>query len=343
MYKWLAALPLFCVCSVHAQTFNATPLNDLGTGLYLNQFEGGLYENGTNLVPGDHAADGDNFAAQVGTHGQFVFLSIGMSNALLEFRTFVSFVTQPPQVSKINDNIIVLDGAQGDYVACTWAFPYGTPKQNGCKNINPDVTTNPYDNVLNEILQPAGLSESQVEVIWLKDADLFPTVSLPSSKADAYAYEGYLGDIARAARVRYPNLKLIFLASRIYAGYATVQRNPEPYAYEYGFSTKWAIQAQIDQIRGHGINPTTGDLSYSVAPWLAWGPYLWADGTTPRSDGLIWCNGQAGSPCFGEVDFQSDGTHPNQQGEDKVSTLLWNFFSTSEFTTSWFLENKRGR
>ena len=101
----------------------------------------------------------------------------------------------------------------------------------------------------------------------------------------------------------------MFITSRIYAGYATVPLNPEPYAYEYGFSVKWAIQAQVDQMRGGAPDSIAGNLDYKkgVAPWLAWGPYLWADGTTPRSDGLTWDRSE----------FQPDGTHPNPKAAKK--------------------------
>ena len=37
---------------------NLTPINDLGKNLYLDQFQGGLYPNGSKDVPTDHAAQG---------------------------------------------------------------------------------------------------------------------------------------------------------------------------------------------------------------------------------------------------------------------------------------------
>ena len=40
-------------CSVTSVGF--TPLNDLGTGLYLDQFQGRLYPKGSNDVPAVHA------------------------------------------------------------------------------------------------------------------------------------------------------------------------------------------------------------------------------------------------------------------------------------------------
>jgi hypothetical protein len=191
----------------------------------------------------------------------------------------------------------------------------------------PQFLPNQYDRIRDEQLKPAGLAEDQVEVIWMKNADPRPDIALPSKDAEAYRFEREIGEMARAARSRYPNLKLMFITSRIYAGYATVRLNPEPYAYEYGFSVKWAIQAQIDQMRGGTPDSIAGNLDYKkgVAPWMAWGPYLWADGTAPRSDGLTWDHSE----------FQQDGTHPNPKGREKIARALMDFFLISQYAT-WF-------
>jgi hypothetical protein len=190
-----------------------------------------------------------------------------------------------------------------------------------------------YDRVRDNVLTPQGLSESQVQAIWMKVADAQPTVHLPNSNADAYILEGLTGGVMRACRTRYPNLRIAFVSSRIYAGYAgypnpTVSSlNPEPYAYESGLSMKWLIEAQINQMAGGPIDPVAGDLNYNtVAPWIAWGPYLWADGMTQRSDGLRWlCS-----------DIENDGTHPATGGETKVGSMLLNFMLTSRYATPWF-------
>jgi hypothetical protein len=151
---------------------------------------------------------------------------------------------------------------------------------------------------------------------------------LPDPGADAYELLRNLADIVRAIRVRYPNVQVVFLSSRIYAGYATTLLNPEPYAYESGLTVKWLIEAQIDQMNGLGIDPIAGNLDWnSTAPLLVWGPYLWADGLTPRSDGLIW-------EC---PDFDPDGTHPSEAiGWGKVGQILLDFFLTSPLSTPWF-------
>ena len=165
--------------------------------------------------------------------------------------------------------------------------------------------------------------------LFQKEADAGPSTALPSASADAYVLETYLGDIARAVKTRYPHAQMIFFSSRIYAGYATTTLNPEPYAYESGFAVKWLVQAQIDQLRNGGVvvDAHAGDLNdNTVAPWIAWGPYLWASGTTPRSDGLVWQ----------QSDFGSDGTHPSTSGRTKVGTMLLNFFLTTPFTKAWF-------
>ena len=306
-----------------AQSFVAKPLSDLGMGKYKG-FQGGLYENGSNEVPKDHGADGLALAAQVQPiRGKFVLLSVGMSNATIEFREFESLAAADSHVNRAT--MTLLDGAKGAMTACFWRFATENPVQSRCRAPRP--IPNQYDRIRDELLKPAGLAEDQVEVIWLKNADPRPGVALPSADADAFVYERELGEMARAARARYPNLKLLFISSRIYAGYATLPLNPEPYAYEYGFSVKWAIQSQIDQMRSGKVDPVAGDLDYKkgVAPWIAWGPYLWADGTAARSDGLTWKASE----------YQPDGTHPNREGVDKIAHMLLDFFENSPYA-AWF-------
>jgi hypothetical protein len=171
-----------------------------------------------------------------------------------------------------------------------------------------------------------------VQVAWLKVANPDPTVSLPAQNADAYTLVAQMGNILRAMKTRYPNLRLVYISSRIYAGYATSPLNPEPYAYESAFAVKWLIEAQINQMRTGQIDARAGDLDYNsgVAPWIAWAAYMWADGMNPRSDGLTWSRS----------DFQSDGTHPSQSGQQKVGTMLLDFFKREPTATPWFLASQ---
>jgi hypothetical protein len=181
-------------------------------------------------------------------------------------------------------------------------------------------------------LAPLGLSENQVEIAWIKLADARPTTSLPADSADAYVFLSNLGQVVRALKVRYPNLLLVFISSRVYGGYSTTDWNPEPYAYEEGFSVKWAIESQINEMRGLVANPRAGTLNYAKksAPVILWGPYLWANGTTPRADGVTW----------DRTDFEADGAHVSQSGETKVAGMLLGFFKTSQYTRCWFLANQ---
>jgi hypothetical protein len=320
--SWLVLLHLL-TAGLWAQSFVATPLNDLGSGKYKG-FVGGLYENGSNEIPRDHASDGLALAAQVKpVRGKSVLLGIGMSNAVIEFRAFEDLASSDARIN--HASMAVINGAQGAMTACFWRFATENPVEKGCRAPHP--IPNQYDRVRDELLKPAGLGEDQVEAIWMLNADPRPNVALPSPDAEAYVYEREIGEIARAARARYPNLKVMFISSRVYAGYARVPLNPEPYAYEYGFSVKWAIQAQVDQMRSGKVDSIAGDLDYKkgTAPWLAWGPYLWADGEVPRSDGLTWKASE----------FQQDMTHPNQEGVNKVAHMLMDFFIKSEYA-AWF-------
>ncbi|MCI0396423.1 MAG: hypothetical protein L0332_22540 [Chloroflexi bacterium] len=319
--------------------FSATPLIDMGPGDNYLGFPGRLYPGPSNVMPVPHHLAGLERATAVqpldtagapDPAGKIVFLSVGMSNTATEFCghepdgvtcTPWSFIGQASQDPAVNHTtLVMINGAKAGQDADAWDSP---AEEN-------------YNRIRDAILAPLGLAEAQVQVVWLKvanaEAGLAP--SLPAAQADAYLLLTYMGNIVRALRVRYPNLRQLFVSSRIYAGYATTILNPEPYAYESGLAVQWLVAAQINQMNGQPPHPLAGDLDYnSLAPWLAWGPYLWADGLNPRSDGLTWA----------PADFASDGTHPSPSGQAKVALLLLRFFKNSPLTACWFLASGRCR
>ena len=64
-----------------------------------------------------------------------------------------------------------------------------------------------------------------------------------------------------------------------------------------------------------------------MAPWVDWGTYNWADGLSPRSDGLTW-------EC---ADFVTDGTHPSTSGREKVAQILLAFAHAEPTIAAWYL------
>lgn len=356
----IAALALPVTVAICQSYFTQVPLNDLGTGTYLS-FEGGLYENGTNVVPADHDADGQTFASQIqpldvngnpSPTGRVILLSEGMSNALIEFSSFAAIANHSKAVN--HKTMVIWDGAASNQVACYWYPSDGSP---ACS----PTTENEYDRITAGMAK-VGFSNLQVQSMWIDNANgrLHPQnrgcqpqgtlcVSLcdptvagcmnSEDKTNALNEEEEFGNTLRAAKARFPNLQQAFFSGRVYAGYAvgaTGDVDPEPFAFETAFAIQWLIEAQINQIRTGVIDPVAGDLSYAAAPWVAWGPYFWADGPNPRSDGLVWCYGQTGAPCNGESDFSSPGLHLNSTGAKKTANLLLNFFSTSPYTSAWF-------
>ncbi len=325
-YEYIAALCALVLTTTSLSASDCTqtsvglvPIDDLGASLYLGQFQGGLYPGGSNLIPAGHIAEAmariplimpRNNAGEPDPNGMFALLSIGMFNTSLEFGTFVPLARAHPSVNNVQ--MAVLDGATGGQSSDDWD--------------SPDEAN--YDRVRDNVLAAKGLTEAQVQVCWVKTANPGPNVSLPAAGADAFVMLEQLGNIIRSLQARYPNLQLVFVSSRIYAGYATTGLNPEPYAYETGFTNKWIIGAQIHQAETGVVDSLAGDLDLDAgAPWIGWGPYLWADGLTPRNDGLTWL-------CTDLRD--DDGTHPSDDGKAKVANLLLQFFLTSPVTQDWF-------
>jgi len=166
------------------------------------------------------------------------------------------------------------------------------------------------------------VTDAQVQALWLKEADARPTLPFPDDAAKLqHEIESIIGDI----KGRFPNARQLFLSSRIYAGYATTDLNPEPFAYQSGFAVKGIVRDQIEGMPSLNFDPDRGPVG---APWLSWSAYLWADGLVPRSNGLTW-------EC---ADFQTDGTHPATSGRQKVAAMLLSFFKGDPVASRWFTD-----
>jgi hypothetical protein len=302
-------------CSV--EKTGMVPINDLVGGTYKGKpgdrtASGGLFPGGTNIRP--NASEVESVADGIGPldangnpdpNGRYGLVSIGMSNTKNEFETFIDVLLQGG-VGKDSD-LIVVNGAQGGVDAKQWADPSGK-----------------WWNVVEDHLGGRGLTPEQVAVAWVKLAIGGPTDGWPK---ETERLQGYLADVAQILKDRFPNIQIAYYSSRIYAGYTTRGLNPEPYAYESGFAVKWLIDDQLSGASTLNADPSQGTVQ---APLITWGPYLWADGLEPRSDGLIWeCK-----------DFIDDGTHPSDSGTKKVADLLIDYFKSDSTARRWFTESQ---
>ena len=292
------------------------PLTDLGTGEYRGN-QGGLYPQGRNTRPQAHEDAGRRLAesiqpldrnGQPSPDGRIVLMSVGMSNTS---QSSSGFRRALRDASDINPRVVFVDGAQGGMTAAAIQDP------------DDERTGTRYWTTVDERLRTEGVTRDQVQVIWIKQADAGPSSGFP---AYARTLEGELAKIVQILPKRFPNVKLCYLSSRTYGGYATTGLNPEPYAFESGFSVKWLVERQIQGDRELNFDKSKGDVR---APWLSWGAYLWTNGNQPRSDGVR----------FESTDFTAtDGTHQSPSGQNKVGNLLLDFFKTDSTTKLWFVK-----
>lgn len=296
-------------------TSKLIPLMDLGTREYQG-FKGGLYPDGKNERPAAHEAAGLKLAGQVqpldaggkpAKDGKIGLLAIGMSNTQ---QSFAGFMQAARTAGGINPRVVLVNGAQGGMTA--FAIQDPDDKRTGTR----------YWDTVDDRLKAAGVTRAQVQAVWIKQADAGPNQGFPKY---AQTLQAELTKIVQVLAKRFPNLKLVYLSSRTYGGWAKTRLNPEPYAYESGFAVKWLIEQQLKGDAALNFDSSKGKIT---APWLSWGPYLWANGTSKRSDGFS----------YEEADFRdNDRTHQSPSGQKKVGNLLLQFFKTDTTTKGWFV------
>lgn len=280
------------------------PLTDMTADDKYEGEDGGLYGKGSNEPPEALQKSAEAALAQIKTldasgkpsdSGKIVLVSISMSNATQEFSFFKQIADKD---SRKSDKLTIVDCAQGGQAMAQWVPEDGRPWQEAMNRI-----------------ERAGVTPEQVQVAWIKLANVGPSGSM---KDHLDKLEADTTTVLHNAKKRFPNLRIAYLGSRIWAGNATGGLNPEPYAYEGAFSVRHLIQKQMN-----------GDESLASAksPLLLWGPYLWAEGEKGRKiDDLIYV----------KADFAGDGVHPSTSGREKVAKQLLEFFATSPLAKGWF-------
>jgi hypothetical protein len=292
-------------------TVGLKPLTEMTAEDKYKGEDGGLYGGGKNEPTGALLAAAKKESAKVvpldadgkpAKDGIIGLVSISMSNATMEFSTFKQLADKEAEKSP---HVKIVDCAQGGQAMAQWVDPKARAWT-----------------VTEQRLDAAKVSPKQVEVVWIKLANMGPSGELTDHgkklQKDTLA-------VIQNAKARFPNLRVAYLGSRIYAGYATTKLNPEPYAYEGAYVVRWLIQ---DQIKGEADLNFDAEKGTVKAPLLLWGPYFWGDGTTARkSDSLVW----------ERKDLAGDGTHPSESGRKKVADMLLKFFKTDPMASAWFV------
>ena len=292
-------------------------INDLGTDEFMG-YQGGLYPDGSNEMPLAHLIKGSIIGNSIRpldidgkidwTDGVIVMAGFGASTAGSTFNTLTSVVNNSDSVSECLELIGLTFGGKG------------------LESMVPGGSFTYWNLLTDSILEPTGYSPEQVQIGWIKSASKDDSINEFPLQADSI-YSKYIYAVQRL-KVVFPNLKILYVTSHAYGGYAgelsdNVKLVGEPAAYYGGFSVKWLIESQINgdpRLRYEGAN--------APAPWLAWAPYYWADGIEPRSDGLIWeCS-----------DYEEDGGgfHHSESGKLKETDMLFDFLYNHESSSSWF-------
>lgn len=293
-------------------------LPDLGKGTYKGT-QGGLYPGGSNVMPANHLSDGLALANGIvpldangnyDPNGQYVLLSIGVSISHTMWSWFEITEKVDPL---INPHLVIVDGTID-----------GTDSPNYA-----NFKDGSWQTILNFFLPYQNVTAKQVVAVWMMDPRSQPSGTFPSDMA---LQESDVISALQNMQIYFPNLKIAYLESMHYGGYAVNNPEilPEPYAYETGFAMQTVIADQINGQSDLNYNPLNGPV---VAPWIAWGTYDWANGmlangtALPLSSGLEWsCS-----------DYSPDGVHASIAGKYKDAALLTSFFKTDPTVTPWFL------
>jgi hypothetical protein len=285
------------------------PLDDLGTGTFGDSV-GGLYPNGENAPSGVYADDLYSISQQIvplDTFGnpssspkaKITFLSMGGSTGGHNMKNLQGKTVGNPlcnqSVKIINGNTGTGDGAIGNIMD----------------------TNHTYWAHVSKMLRGTKSSYRQVQVLYLETDDTAKFISWPQRPT---LVKNDLEACMRVMKIKFPNLKIIYVLGRTKTFGNNATWNKEPSPYYFGWGCKWAIQDQIN-----GVPGTEYKDSNAVAPMIAWGFYQWADSLPRQTDGFYWRSSET-----------EDGLHANAVGQDTLTYRFQNFLLTDKNSSLWY-------
>jgi len=320
------------------------PLTDM-TAPYKGE-DGGLYGGGRNAPPEALRAAVARESAKIvprdangepAADGKIGFVTLGFSNPSIESEDFKRTADADPLKSA---RVVIVNGCIGGRSAVMWAWDGADvlpPAERERLDRAMDVVHMPKGKrapsglekdtwpTLAKRIAAAGLSPAQVQVGWLKQVEANPK---PFGEFPAHARElqADMTAMLTIARHYYPNLRVVYVSSRTYGGWSGRDSgSPEPYAYESGFATRWLVLAQLHGDAALNYDPAQGAVK---TPLVLWGPYLWAQGNSPRKlDGLTWT----------VEDVRADRLHPSESGVKKTTRMLLDQFEKDPVAKEWFV------
>lgn len=300
------------------------PLIDLGAGFYEGTWQGGLYNGGLNIPPNSHLNNGKKIAQKLKpldtlgavnyATGKIVLAGFGASTVGGPFNHMIQLMKDYDDLNPCMQAVNAANGSDGITSMVVDSVDY-------------------WEYIRIFKLGEKGLTPAQVQVGWLMHSS-----RIDSNGADIDSYVDSLlirfQNAVQALLVEYPNIKILYVSGFPYGGYADSMKAlyhviKEPSSYHQNFAVKTLITNQISG------DP---DLRYKapgkMAPFMVWGPYLWADGNNPRSDGLTW-------NCEAEFATDGGGYHLTNEGKDKLANILLNFFRTDTLSEGWFMDGPK--
>lgn len=283
-----------------------TPICDLKSDTFQN-YTGGKYPDGSNMIPSDHYLFGTELAKSVNplditgnpddTSGKIGLLILGYSTAAMTGKVF-NWLTQ---FYHVNTQLKISIGAQGG------------------KDINAMMDGhNAYWLTVTQNLFQDSLSPLQVQYIWISTGDIFANERNFPDQSIVFADK--LFRVLQIIKQQYPNIKMVFISDRQYAGYIDSdgpQEFKEPTGYYSSWGVKFIIERQIKKQPGY---------QYSEIPFIDWGPTLWTNGSAGNHNGYKWL----------WDDVEKGGIHPSAKGRAKEAMRLFIFFANHPYTQDVF-------